>query len=112
MREHLADVDHVEVAHAAEAELQPTGCRAGRIDAEQAVAEPVLEQARLETDLEKAAELFIQLNDILINDVVMVPIVNRASDKEGVSTTLVAENIAESDFSYAYWNIANWNRKA
>src|SRR5215212_3147591 len=72
----------------------------------------LLEQVRLETDLEKAAELFIQLNDILINDVVMVPIVNRASDKEGVSTTLVAENIAESDFSYAYWNIANWNRKA
>jgi hypothetical protein len=41
-----------------------------------------------------------------------VPIVNRASDKYGISTTLRNENIAESDFATNYWNIANWNRTA
>jgi peptide/nickel transport system substrate-binding protein len=72
----------------------------------------LFEQARLETDLEKAAELFIQLNDILINDVAVIPLVNRASDKYGISTTLRDENVALSPFEYNYWNIANWNRKA
>ena len=72
----------------------------------------LFEQARLETDLEKASELFIQLNDILINDVAVIPLVNRASDKYGISTTLRDENVALSDFEYNYWNIANWNRKA
>jgi peptide/nickel transport system substrate-binding protein len=70
----------------------------------------LFEQARLETDLEKAAELFIQLNDILINDVAVIPLVNRASDKYGISTTLRDENVALSPFEYNYWNIANWNR--
>jgi peptide/nickel transport system substrate-binding protein len=72
----------------------------------------LLDQARLETDIEKAAELFIQLNDILINDVAVVPLVNRSSDKYGISTTLRNENVALSPFEYNYWNIANWNRKA
>jgi peptide/nickel transport system substrate-binding protein len=70
----------------------------------------LFEQARLETDLEKAAELFIQLNDILINDVAVIPLVNRASDKYGISTTLRDVNVALSPFEYNYWNIANWNR--
>jgi peptide/nickel transport system substrate-binding protein len=72
----------------------------------------LFEQVRLETDLERAAELFIQLNDILINDVAVVPVVNRAADKYGISTTLRDENVALSPFEYNYWNIANWNRKA
>jgi peptide/nickel transport system substrate-binding protein len=70
------------------------------------------EQAQLETDIAKAAELFIQMNDILINEVAVVPIVNRAADKYATSTTLVDENVAVSDFEVDYWNIANWNRKA
>jgi peptide/nickel transport system substrate-binding protein len=72
----------------------------------------LFEQVRLETDLERAAELFIQLNDILINDVAVVPLVNRAADKYAISTTLRDENVALSPFEYNYWNIANWNRKA
>jgi peptide/nickel transport system substrate-binding protein len=70
----------------------------------------LFEQVRLETNIEKAAELFIQLNDILINDVAVIPLVNRASDKYGISTTLRDENVALSPFEYNYWNIANWNR--
>jgi peptide/nickel transport system substrate-binding protein len=72
----------------------------------------LFEQVRLETDLEKAAELFIQMNDILINEVVVVPLVNRSSSTHGISTTLYEENIAAGSFEYNYWNIANWNRKA
>jgi peptide/nickel transport system substrate-binding protein len=70
------------------------------------------EQVRLETDLEKAAEMFIQMNDILIEDVAVVPIVNRAAAVSGVSTTLQEANLGTSDWEYDYWNIANWNRKA
>ncbi len=69
-------------------------------------------QVRLETDIEKAAELFIQMNDILIEDVAVVPIVNRSSSTYGISTTLQEANVASSPYEYNYWNIANWNRKA
>jgi peptide/nickel transport system substrate-binding protein len=72
----------------------------------------LLEQVRLETDLEKAAELFIQMNDILINEVAVVPVVNRSASTYGISTTLQEANIATSPYEYNYWNIANWNRKA
>jgi peptide/nickel transport system substrate-binding protein len=72
----------------------------------------IFEQVRLETDIARAAELFIQLNDILINEVAVVPLVNRAASKHAISTTLYEENVASSDFEYNYWNIANWNRKA
>ena len=70
----------------------------------------IFDAVRLETNIEKAAEMFIQLNDIVINEVAVVPLVNRASDKYGISVTLRNENVAESDFETDYWNIANWNR--
>ncbi len=94
----------------AQASNQWSGQNYGRY--QNAEYDQLFEQARLEIDLEKAAELFIQLNDILIEDVAVVPIVNRASDKYGISTTLRDENVALGDFEYNYWNIANWNRKA
>ena len=72
----------------------------------------LFEQVRLETDIARAAELFIQLNDILINEIAVVPLVNRASDKYAIATTLRDENVAQSDFTVNYWNIANWNRNA
>ncbi len=72
----------------------------------------LFEQVRLETDIARAAEMFIQLNDIVIEDIAVLPIVNRAASKHAISTTLVAGNVAPSDFEYNYWNIANWNRTA
>ncbi len=72
----------------------------------------LFDQVRLETDIARAAEMFIQMNDILINEVAVIPIVNRSSSKHGISTTLYEENVATSPFEYNYWNIANWNRKA
>jgi peptide/nickel transport system substrate-binding protein len=94
----------------AQASNQWSGLNYGRY--QNAEYDELLDQVRLETDLEKAAELFIQLNDILINDVAVVPIVNRSASTHGISTTLYEENVAASPFEYNYWNIANWNRKA
>jgi peptide/nickel transport system substrate-binding protein len=94
----------------AQASNQWSGNNYGRYQNEEYDA--LLEQVRVEPDLEKAAELFIQMNDILIEDVAVVPIVNRSPSKFGISTTLQEANIATSSFEYTYWNIANWNRKA
>jgi peptide/nickel transport system substrate-binding protein len=68
------------------------------------------DQAAVETDNARAAELFIQMNDILINDVVLIPLVQRASEKYGIATSLRKENIEGGPFEALYWNIANWNR--
>jgi peptide/nickel transport system substrate-binding protein len=66
------------------------------------------DQVKLETDIEKAAEMFAQLNDILINDVAVMPLINRAADKYAIANELVLDNVAMSDFEVNYWNIANW----
>jgi peptide/nickel transport system substrate-binding protein len=95
------------IAQASNDWSQPNYCRF-----QNAEYDKLLEQVRLETDLEKAAELFIQMNDILINEVAVVPIVNRSASTYGISTTLQEANIATSPYEYNYWNIANWNRKA
>ncbi len=62
------------------------------------------------TDPEKAAELFIQMNDIVIDDYVIIPLVQRAADKYGIVNTLRDENVALGPYESNYWNIANWNR--
>ncbi len=70
----------------------------------------LFDQVRLETDLEAAAEMFIRLNDIIIEEVAVVPIVNRSADTYAISTTLVNDNVAVGPFDTDYWNIANWVR--
>jgi peptide/nickel transport system substrate-binding protein len=68
----------------------------------------IYETAQTETDPEKLAQLFIEMNDLVINNHVIVPLVIVGSPR-GVSKRLRAENIALAPFSYDYWNIANWN---
>ena len=70
----------------------------------------LIDQVRLETDIEKAAAMFIQMNDILIEDVAIMPLVNRSAGKYGITTTLRDENVDVSDFEVDYWNIANWTK--
>jgi peptide/nickel transport system substrate-binding protein len=72
----------------------------------------LFEEVEKTTDLEKAAQLFIQMNDMVIDDVVIVPIVNRSAGKYAIANTLHNENVALSDFEVDYWNIRNWNRKS
>jgi peptide/nickel transport system substrate-binding protein len=64
------------------------------------------------TDTERAAELFIAMNDIVIEDAVVIPLVQRATDKYGIINTLRDENVALGAFESNYWNVQNWNRKA
>jgi peptide/nickel transport system substrate-binding protein len=58
---------------------------------------------------EEASELFIQLNDMVINDVVEIPLVQVVADRYAVGNRIRAENIAVTAFGDIYWNIANWN---
>lgn len=67
-----------------------------------------LEAARAETDEVRLAELFIEMNDILINDHAVIPLVIRGSNA-AIGHRINAENVAPAPFSYDYWNIANWN---
>ena len=67
------------------------------------------DQVRLTVDVEQATQIIIQMNDILVNDVVMIPEVNRAADKYAISNRLRNENVALSALKATFWNIANWN---
>lgn len=65
------------------------------------------------TSVEEAFDLLIELNDMLIEDNAVYPMVIRAGDSYGISRTLVEENVAiGAGFELTYWNIANWNRKS
>jgi len=69
----------------------------------------IYDELLVQTDLEAATERLIALNDILINDVVVIPEVNRASDVYAISKQLNNNNIALGvGFELSYWNIANW----
>jgi peptide/nickel transport system substrate-binding protein len=66
-----------------------------------------------ESNLEAAAQICIQMNDVLINDVAVIPQVNRPSDTYAISKKLVEENVDLGvGFEVTFWNIANWRFKA
>jgi peptide/nickel transport system substrate-binding protein len=68
----------------------------------------LLDAARVEPDPEALADLFIQMNDILIENNVILPLVV-VGGRTGIGDRLREENLALGAFSYNYWNIANWN---
>ncbi len=70
------------------------------------------DQAASATDLETAREAFIKMNDIVIMDYAVIPLVVRSNDKYALLNTLNNDNIAASLYEVMYWNIANWNRVA
>ncbi len=54
--------------------------------------------------------MLIRLNDLIIADRAVIPIVNRAADVYAITNRLRQENIALGvGFEHNYWNIANWN---
>ncbi len=67
------------------------------------------DQLRATADAEQAAQIIIQMNDILVNDVAIIPQVNRAADKYAISNRLRNENVALSSMELDYWNATNWN---
>jgi peptide/nickel transport system substrate-binding protein len=66
------------------------------------------EAARTEIDPERLTEMFVEMNDIVINNDVTMPLV-LVSPRRGISKKLRKENVGRAAFSYDYWNIANWN---
>lgn len=65
------------------------------------------QQAVTELDPEKRKDLFIQLNDMLVEDVVMIPVVFLA-DVSGVSRTIEGVDLTPWDSNT--WNIMDWRR--
>jgi len=64
-------------------------------------------QVITEIDPEKRQELFIQMNDMLIEDVVMIPLVLRG-DVSGVNHTLAGVELTPWDMNT--WKIKDWRR--
>jgi peptide/nickel transport system substrate-binding protein len=64
-------------------------------------------QASAEVDSDIREQLFIQMNDMLINDVVTIPLVHRGQ-VSGVSNTL--QEVNPTPWDAETWNIKEWRR--
>ena len=63
-----------------------------------------------ETDVEAANENLIALNDLVIENVVSIPLVQRTDAPYALSNRMRPENVAIGPrFAISTWNIANWN---
>lgn len=61
------------------------------------------------TDPADVAAQFILLNDMVIDNVVEIPLVQTFADLYAINNRMRKENVVVSPFGEAYWNIANWN---
>jgi peptide/nickel transport system substrate-binding protein len=68
----------------------------------------LFEQAKTERDPDKRRDLIIQMNDLLIEDVALIPLVTTLQPV-GVSTTL--EGLNYTPWDVEIWNIKDWRRK-
>ncbi len=67
-----------------------------------------LEAAQVESDEDMLIERLINLNDMVVNDYAVIPLVHYGLNV-GYSKRLNAPNFGFGPFEYHYWNIANWN---
>jgi peptide/nickel transport system substrate-binding protein len=65
------------------------------------------QQSTTEMDPAKRRELFIQMNDMIIGDVALIPLVHRA-DVNGVGNTL--QGVEFTPWDAELWNIKDWRR--
>ena len=66
------------------------------------------QEATATIDPELAAGLYMQMNDLLVGDYVVVPLIARSDQFHAISNRLAAENIATNSWEPLFWNIANW----
>ena len=64
-------------------------------------------QAKTELDVNKRNQLFIQMNDLGVNNFVRIPLINR---KTVFGRSKALQNIDYTLWDVQYWNIANWTR--
>jgi peptide/nickel transport system substrate-binding protein len=68
----------------------------------------LFDEASTTLDPEVLRQQLVQMNDIVINEHVVVPLVD-AGEKFSQARWLNEENIGYGPFELLYWNIANWN---
>jgi peptide/nickel transport system substrate-binding protein len=66
------------------------------------------EEATTTTDPKRAAELYIQMNDIIVGDFVVVPLVAQPWGLYALGNRIATENVAPGAWEPLFWNIANW----
>lgn len=67
----------------------------------------LFDQVRTETDAAKQIELFIAMNDHLIDNNVLVPLV-AVAERSACAAWMNEESLHLGPFGLDYWNIANW----
>ena len=70
--------------------------------------ETLLTQLKQETDQKKRRELFIKMNDLLINDVALIPLVRR-SDAYAIANSLTG--LEFTPWAASTWKINDWGRQ-
>lgn len=66
------------------------------------------EQAKRELDPEKRQQLILQMNDLLINDMAVIPLVHRA---DAIALSNSIEGVELTPWDRNIWNIKDWKRK-
>ena len=66
------------------------------------------EQLLKETDIAKRNELAIKMNDILVSDVVVIPLVARTQPTDGKSKQL--QGIVPNPWDSVLWNVGDWTK--
>src|SRR4051812_30755436 len=68
----------------------------------------ILAQLRTETDQNKRNTLAAQANDLLISEVVVIPLINRTFATSGVSKSL--KGVDPTPWDSEMWNVADWSK--
>ncbi len=68
----------------------------------------LFEQLKGETDQAKRNDIAIKMNDLLISDVVVIPLINRTFATDGISKQL--KGVKTSPWDSEMWNIADWSK--
>lgn len=68
----------------------------------------IVDSLRSETDPVKRADLVIQANDILILDVVTIPLVSRPQVSSGIANSL--KNVVPTGWDSEMYSVADWSR--
>jgi peptide/nickel transport system substrate-binding protein len=67
------------------------------------------EEVTTTIDPKRAAELYIEMNDLIVGDFVVVPLVAQPGGIYGLANRIADDNIALSTWEPLFWNIANWH---
>jgi peptide/nickel transport system substrate-binding protein len=70
----------------------------------------LFEELQRTTEVDRANEILVALNDLVISNVVVIPLVQRCDAPYALSARIRPDNVAIGPrFAISTWNIANWN---